>query len=266
MGMTKLTRILGALALAIVTSGVALAGQAEIASASSKIDYETHSPPTFTLDVRPPVGYDVQLFLHNPRAYESRLARATVSWGDGITVTKQLDPLLLYTKIGFSHRYDGKPDRTIYKVTVRLYDTDNIFREALDYAWIYPLYTMILNPVRFYAVDDCDFWFGKGDFEVWYRFEGNHDGNTGGHVAADLDSGESVQLFTLSKIFRNAETWDHPIFAFTWRENDGLTVPPPSFRRIDLWPALGTVTREYNDSQNGCDVRLRYTVTTLLVQ
>ncbi len=264
--MTRPTRMRVTMAALIVAAGVTLAGPAQTASADSKIDYETHSSPTFTLDVLPPDGYEVQVLMHNPMAYESRLSRATVSWGDGTTVTRQLDPLVLYTKIGFRHRYGGKPDTTLYKITVRLYDTDNLYREASDYVRIYPLFTVILNPVRFYAVDDCDFWGGKGDFQVWYWFEGHRDGNTGGEVSADLDSGESFLLFDLSKVFRNVGKWDYPVFAYTWRENDQLEVPPPAARKLDLWPMLGTFTREYNDSEDGCDVRLRYTVSTVLVQ
>lgn len=253
-------------AVLVVLAACVMLASTGVASAGTGIDYETHSPPTFKLDVRPPDGYDVQIYLRNPMAYESRLDRVTVWWGDGTAVTKELNPLVQYTRIGVQHRYAGKPDTTLYGITVRLYDSDNIYRTATDTVRIYSLFDVIIHPTWFYSVDDCDFWGGQGDFEVQYWFENQHDGHGGGSVSADLRAWEGVLLFNQSKTFHNVGQWDYPVLGWAWIEHDpGLDSPPASLR-VDLWPQLGRFTRSYGDSEGGCDVLLRFDITTRLVE
>jgi hypothetical protein len=253
--------------LALLAACLALTVSAGGAFADAGIDYETHSPPTFTLNVRPPDGYDVQIYLYNPMAYESRLDHVTVWWGDGTAATQELNPLIQYTRIGLKHRYPGKADTTLYGITVRLYDSDNLYRTASDTVRIYPLFDVILHPAWFYAMEDCDaIWAGEGDFTVQYWFENQHDGHAGGTVSADLGEWDGVLLFAKSKTFHNAGQWDYPVLGYAWAEDDGGLDSPPPTRRIDLWPQLGRFTRSYTSSQDGCDVLLRFDVTTRLVE
>lgn len=253
--------------LAVLAAFLVLTASAGGASADTGIDYETHSPPTFTLDVRPPDGYDVQLYLNNPMAYESRLDRVTVWWGDGTAVTRELNPLIQYTRIGLQHRYAGKPDSTWYGITVRLYDSDNLYRSRSDYVRISPLFDVIVHPTRFYATNDCDApWAGQGDFTISYGFENQHDGHAGGTVSVDLGEWEGVLLFAHSKTFHNAGQWDYPVLRYSWIEDDGGLDSPPIARRIDLWPQLGRFTRSYTSSEDGCNVLLRFDITTRLVE
>lgn len=254
-------------ALATLTLALVLAVPATAASADTKIDYESHSPPTFTLTVRPPDGYDVQIYLHNPMAYESRLDRVTVAWGDGTTTTQELNPLVQYTRIGMRHRYAGRPDPTFYTITARLYDSDNLYRTASDHVRISPRFDVILHPVWFYAMNECDaVWAGEGDFRVQHWLENQHDGHTGGSVSADLAAWEGVLLFNKSKTFRDVGQWDYPSLGYAWSEDDGGLDVPPASQVVGLWPQLGRVTRSYTDSSDGCDVLLRFDITTRLVE
>jgi hypothetical protein len=115
-------------------------------------------------------------------------------------------------------------------------------------------------------MNDCDaFWAGQGDFTVSHWFENQHDGHTGGTVSADLGEWEGVLLFNKSKTFHNVGRWDYPVLGYSWIERDpGLEVPPASYS-VDLWPQLGRFTRSYTTSNDGCDVLLRFDITTRLV-
>jgi hypothetical protein len=257
-----LTTLLAAVVGLVLVPLAGGAGAAEVTTADG------HGAPTFELYAPQPERYVVNLALRSPRAVGSRLDRATVSWGDGAVETRDLSPLLLYTSVGFQHRYEARPQHERYGITVRLYDVDGFVTTKSRIVTVWPRYDVTINPVKLTSTIDCDFWSGDGEFDVYWRQRNTNDHRTL-HASFDLGQGESAYWNKDGVHAYDVGAYTYPVIEWYWFEDDfGLDPPMPGTFPLEIHgrPRWGTWHYSGYDTFSGCSVRWETSVTSRLVR